>query len=223
MKFLGYDSPIMSFLSKVADLFILNALTLIFSIPLVTIGAATTAAHFAALKIHRDEGHVFRNFWKSFKQNLKQSTGIWLIFVAYCFLAITSFNIASQMGGKMAAIIQGVVMATLILTAFLYSWVMPLQSKFFNTIRATFKNAFYMSFKYILRTVLMGVLNAIPVGTLFLIFFVLQLRGFSIWLLFGVSVPIYWCALLYDKVFEQLEEMVLENQQNEEIEQIEAE
>lgn len=218
MKFLGYDSPIMSFLSKVADLFILNALTLIFSIPLVTIGAATTAAHFAALKIHRDEGHVFRNFWKSFKENLKQSTGIWLIFVAYCFLAITSFRIASQMGGKMAAVIQGVVMATLIFTAFLYAWVMPLQSKFYNSIRATFKNAFYMSFKYIFRTVLMVILNAVPVGTFFLVFFVLGLRGFPIWLLFGVSVPIYWCALLYDKVFEKLEEMILENQQEEQIE-----
>lgn len=213
MKFLGYDSPIMSFLSKVADLFVLNVLTLIFSIPLVTIGAATTAAHFAALKIHREEGHVFRNFWKSFKENLKQSTGIWLIFVAYSFLAITSFNIASQMGGKMGAIVQGVVMGTLIITAFLYAWVIPLQSKFFNPIRATLKNAFYMSFKYILRTVLIVILNAVPVGALFLIFFVLQLRGFGIWLLCGVSVPIYWCALLYDKIFEQLEEMILENEQ----------
>ena len=213
MKFLNYDSPIMSFLSKVADLFILNALTLIFSIPLVTIGAATTAAHFAALKLRREEGHVIRNFWKSFKENLKQSTGIWLVFVAYCFIAITSFRLASQMGGKMATITRGVVLATLILTVFLYVWVMPLQSKFYNPIRATFKNAFYMSFKYILRTLLMVILNAIPVGTLFLNFFVLQLRGLSIWLLFGVSVPIYWCALLYDKVFEQLEEMILEKEQ----------
>ena len=220
MKFLGYDSPIMSFLSKVADLLFLNVLTLIFSIPLITIGAATTAAHYTALKIHREEGHVWSCFWKSFKENLKQSTGIWVIFVAYCFLAITSFSIASQMGGKMAAIIQGVVMATLILTAFLYAWVMPLQSKFYNPIRVTFKNAFYMSFKYILRTVLMVILNAVPVGSIFLIFFVLQLRGFAIWMVFGISVPIYWCALLYDKVFEQLEEMILGNEQ---VEQIEAE
>ena len=220
MKGFSYDGPIMSFLSKVADLLVLNVLTLIFSIPLITIGAATTAAHFTALKIHRDEGHVLRSFWKSFKENLKQSTGIWLIFVVYCLVSIMSYSIASQMGGKMGSAIQGIVMATLILSAFLYSWVMPLQSKFINPIRATFKNAFYMAFKYIWRTVLMVILNVVPVGSLVLIFFVLQLRGFSIWLIFGISVPIYWCTLLYDKVFEKLEEMILENQQIEQVEEV---
>ena len=212
MKFFGYEGPIMSFLSKVGDLLFLNVLTMIFSIPLVTIGAATTAAHFAALKIHRDEGHVWSSFWRSFKVNLKQSTGIWLIIVAYCFLALTSFDIASQMSGKIAGVIQGIVVATLILTAFLYAWIMPLQSKFINTIRATFKNSFYMAFKHLWRTLLMVILSVLPAGTLFLIFFVLGLRGLGIWLLFGISVPIYWCALLYDKLFEKLEEMILGNE-----------
>ena len=212
MKFFGYEGPIMSFLSKVADLLFLNVLTLIFSIPLVTIGAATTAAHFAALKIHRDEGHVWSSFWRSFKVNLKQSTGIWLIIVAYCFLAITSLGIASQMSGKIAGVIQGIVVATLIITAFVYVWIMPLQSKFINTIRATFKNSLYMAFKHLWRTVLMVILNVLPVGTLLLIFFVIGVRAMSTWLLFGISVPIYWCALLYDKVFEKLEEMILGNE-----------
>ena len=90
MKFFSYDSPIMSFLSKVADLLFLNILTLIFSIPLITIGAATTAAHYTALKIHREEGHVWSSFWKSFKENLGQSTGIWLIFVVYWLVSVMS-------------------------------------------------------------------------------------------------------------------------------------
>ena len=209
MKAFGYDGPIMSFLSKVADLLMLNVLTLLFSIPLITIGAATTAAHYTALKIHREEGHVLSSFWKSFKENLKQSTVIWLIFAACAFIGMTAYNISLAMPGKLVAVIQGVFMATLIMAAFLYAWVMPLQSKFINPIGITFKNAFYMSFKHLWRTVLMVILNALPVGTLVAIFLILRLRGMGIWLLFGISVPIYWCALLYDKIFEELEEMIL--------------
>ena len=54
MKGFSYDGPIMSFLSRVADILILNVLTLVFSIPLITIGAATTAAHYTALKMRRE-------------------------------------------------------------------------------------------------------------------------------------------------------------------------
>lgn len=219
MKFFSYDSPIMSFLSKVADLLFLNILTLIFSIPLITIGAATTAAHYTALKIHREEGHVWSSFWKSFKENLGQSTGIWLIFVVYWLVSVMSYNIAINMSGTMATLIQGVIMATLILSALLYAWVMPLQSKFINPIRATFKNAFYMAFKYFFRTLLMFILNLLPVGLLVVVILFTGFRGMGIWLLFGISAPIYWCAMSYDKVFEKLEEMILENQQIEQTEE----
>ena len=219
MKGFSYDGPIMSFLSRVADILILNVLTLIFSIPLITIGAATTAAHYTALKMRREEGHVLSCFWKSFKMNLKQSTGIWLIFAVYGLMSVLSYNIAVQMSGTMGTLVQGVIMATLILAAFLYVWVMPLQARFINSIKGTFKNAFYMAFKNFFRTLLMVLLNAIPVGSLALIFLVTGLRGFAIWLVFGIAAPIYWCAMTYDKVFEKLEEMILENEKTEQIEE----
>ena len=150
--------------------------------------------------------------------NLKQSTVIWFIFAAYSVITITAYLVYGNMGGKIASAAQGVMMATLIFAAFLYAWVIPLQSRFVNTIRVTFKNAFYMAFRYFFRTLLMVILNALPVGLFLLIFLVLGLRGFPIWLLFGISVPIYWCALLYDKIFEKLEDMILENEQEEQIE-----
>ena len=219
MKGFSYDGPIMSFLSRVADILMLNILTLIFSIPLITIGAATTAAHYTALKMRREEGHVWSSFWKSFKENLKQSTGIWVIFAVYWIVSVLSYNIAVQMSGAMGTLVQGVIMATLILSALLYAWVMPLQARFINPIKGTFKNAFYMAFKYFFRTLLMVLCNVIPVGSLALIFWVTGLRGLGIWLIFGIGAPIYWCAMTYDKVFEKLEEMILEQQQIEQIEE----
>lgn len=216
MRFFDYDSPLMSFLTKVSDLFFLNILTIVFSIPLITIGAATTAAHYTALKIRREEGHVWSCFWKSFKENLKQSTGIWLIFVVFSIMSLFSYIIVANMSSTIAPIIQGVIMTTLILMVILYAWVMPLQARFINSIMATFKNAFYMAFKYFFRTLLMLILNLLPVGTLVAVILFTGMRGLGIWLLFGIAAPIYWCAMTYDKVFEKLEEMILENQQIEE-------
>ncbi len=215
MKFFNYDNPIMSFLSKMADLFVLNLLSILFSIPIITMGAAITATHYTALKLRREEGHVFSCFWKSFRENLKQSTCIWIVFLLHSFILFWAYRLSLQMDDFMTKIIQGVIVSVGLVTALIYAWIMPLQSRFINPILITLKNAFYMSFKYILRTVLMMIINLLPIGLLVFIVFQWRFKGFGIWLLFGISVPIYWCALLYDKVFEKIEEQILENSQHE--------
>lgn len=47
--FFNSESPIMSFLGRVADLVWLNLLTLICCIPVVTAGAALTALHYVSI------------------------------------------------------------------------------------------------------------------------------------------------------------------------------
>ena len=207
MRFFEYDSPIMSFLSKVFDLVCLNMLTIIFSIPVITMGAALTAAHYTALKLRRNEGNVFKSFWKSFKENFRQSTVIWLMFV-FCFVvSIVTYNLGINISGTYAIAIRGIVLGVLILSALLFVWVIPLQSKFINPISATLKNALCLAYKHLIQTVLMMLLNSLPIGTLILIIYATSMRGMSVWLLFGISVPVYLCAMTYDKIFEKLEEL----------------
>ena len=61
------NSPVIQFLAKVGDLIILNILTLILSLPIVTIGAATTALHYAVDKVFTDEGTLLKNYFHAFK------------------------------------------------------------------------------------------------------------------------------------------------------------
>ena len=76
----NYDNPVWRFIGKLCDVLILNVLWIICSIPLVTMGASTTAVYYVTLKLVRDEeGPIIRSFFKSFKENLKQATVIWLI------------------------------------------------------------------------------------------------------------------------------------------------
>ena len=88
-RFFNIDSPIMVGLNKLADLIWLNILTFICCIPIITVGASITALNYVALKMVRnEEGYVTRSFFKSFKQNFKQATIIWLIMLLVAAIII---------------------------------------------------------------------------------------------------------------------------------------
>lgn len=203
----NYDSPLMSGLGKIADLVILNLLTILFCIPIVTIGASITACHYVALKIRRGEGYVLKNFWKSFKENLGQSTLIWFLLfvnVVLCIYVVLFFNV----GGTVAAIVRGILSVAVIFWVFIGCWVFPMQSKFINNIKTTIKNSFLMAFKYLFRTILMVIIYLLPIVALLLLSF----QWYSLLFLFGISVPTYLCAMLYDKKFQEIEDMIMERQ-----------
>ena len=83
-KIFDLDSPVMRFLSRMADLMILNLLMTVCCLPVFTIGAANTAMHYVMLKMVRgEEGYIVKDFFKSFKMNFKQATVIWLIMILF--------------------------------------------------------------------------------------------------------------------------------------------
>ena len=76
----NYDNPVWRFIGKLGDLMILNILWVICSIPIFTMGASTTAVYYVTMKLVRgDDGYTLRNYFKSFKENFKQATVIWLL------------------------------------------------------------------------------------------------------------------------------------------------
>ncbi len=87
----NFDNPILNALSKMFDCVFLSFLWLVFSIPLITFGASTTALYYTVNKVIRHgRSHVWREFWGSFKSNFKQSTIVWMLF--FVFLAIVGVD-----------------------------------------------------------------------------------------------------------------------------------
>lgn len=205
-KLFDMDSPLMQGLNRIADLMWLNFLTLICCIPIITAGSALTAAHYVALKMkRREEGYIAREFFKSFKMNLKQSTLIWLLILLVALIFAADFYIIKEGGIVLSNILQVVLMAFCCLFVFTVIWVFPVQAKFTNTIKGTLKNAFALSIIQIPRTLLMLVVYLLP----YIILFV-SLRTVPLVFLFGISVPIYLSAMLYNKMFKKLEAGILE-------------
>lgn len=200
-KLLSYYGPIFTTLSKIGDFAILNLLVLVSCLPVVTMGASVTAGHLTALKLVREEGNVWQDFRKSFVCNLKQGTFLWLGFLLLwtgCVLGMPFFS------GFMPAV-SVILGAVLLLSLLVGLWVFPVLSRFVDRSVNILRNAAVLSFRYLLRTVAMLLsFLALP-----LIMMVVGLGVLPLWLLFGLSVPLWLNAKLYDPIFADLEEQVL--------------
>ena len=78
-RFFDFGNPIMRNLVRIFDCMCLSVFWMLFSLPVVTMGASSAAMYTAVVKyIRRDEGYLWRTFWGAFKENLKRSTLAWL-------------------------------------------------------------------------------------------------------------------------------------------------
>ena len=205
MKIFDLDSPLINFLNKVADLMCLNILTMICCIPIITAGASLTAMHYMALKIVRNEEcYITRGFFKSFKENFKQATIIWLILLLVVVILVGDVYIIMKSGIEFHMVLRVVIMAAAVLVAFTATFVFPVLAKFENSVKGTIKNAFLMSILQFPKTITMIVLNILP-AVLFIYFF----QMIPVIFLFGFSLPAFLGAFLYNKFFQKLEEQLL--------------
>ncbi len=199
-SFFDMDSPFMRFLNKVADMVILNFVALICCIPIFTIGASLTALHYVCLKIAREEeGYIIRSFFKSFKLNFKQATAIWLMFLAVFAVLFVDFWFLRGMEGTFYTVLMCVLLVATAITLFTLTFVFPVLSKFDNTVFRTIKNAFFISVLQLPRTIVMIIVNILPIVMLY------STKAAPFALLFGLSVPALVGGFLYDKFFAKLE------------------
>jgi len=199
-SFFDLDSPMMRFLNRVADIVILNLVAMICCIPIVTIGASLTALHYVTLKMARnEEGYIIRSFFKSFKQNFKQATGIWLIFLGVFAVLFVDFWILQEEAGTFFLVLKGVLLVATVLALFTFLYVWPVLSKFDNTVLRTIKNALFISILQLPRTIVIVVMNVLPFVMLY------SAKAAPFVLLFGLSVPALVTGYLNDKFFAKLE------------------
>ena len=84
-----FDNPVFTFLGKMVDAFYISVLWIIFSIPVVTLGASTQALYYTVHKsLKGNRGYTWECFFGSFKDHIKDSIIITII-LELLFLVIT--------------------------------------------------------------------------------------------------------------------------------------
>lgn len=207
-RIFNLDSPVMQVLNKIADLFWLNILTMLCCLPIITAGAALTAAHYVGLKMARnEENYITKDFFKSFKLNFKQATPIWLLVLLIAAIFGMDYLIITRTSLQIPKVLQFIILMVAMLFLFMVMWVFPVQAKFDNKIPRTIRNAFSLSIAQLPRTILMVILYILPY-----VICLLSYRIMPLFFVFGISAPVYFSAKLYNKMFKRLEERIQERE-----------
>ncbi len=175
-RLFNVNNPLMRALSKLFDIGWLSLIYVVFCVPLVTIGAATTSLYYVSAKVLRkDRGYVWSEFWHSFKLNFKPATLMWLIFAAIyglLYFNLTTFNTSNAAGGYLV----GAYIALAFIVTCVAGYAFCLLSRFNMNVRGILRYALYMSFRHFLHTLC------------FLA--ILFVAGFGIYAGFRVQLPI---------------------------------
>lgn len=149
MRFFDPDGPMMTALSKLADIVICNVMFVLFCLPVFTIGASLTALFSCMQELiedeEKDDGLIFRDFWRAFRAEFRQATCLWLICLLMIGFLTAYWFVAQSLGGTYGRVYQVTfyLLALLFLFGFLY--IFPLQARYVNTVRNTLRNAWLLS------------------------------------------------------------------------------
>ena len=195
------NSKFMQFLYKAADLILLNVLTLLCCIPIVTIGPAFAAMHYVLLRIYRnEESGLLRNFFHSFVGNLKQGIVLTVGYILYFLLLILDYQLASRTENGLLRVVLYAVPFLALIGGLSLSWVFALLSRYNNTVWGTVKTTFAACVAHPIRSLAMMALTILPYLLL-----ALSPAMVPVFLLFAVSLSAFLRVMLYDPVFKKLE------------------
>ena len=195
------DNPLFRFMNRIADMIVLNVIFLVSCVPIFTIGPALTALYYVAINTWgREDGYIFKMYIKSFKENFKQSTVMWLILLAVgIILSVDVWYWVSQWKATGTGIykpltVVSVVMLMVYLMIFTFVW--PLLAKFSNSNRGTIKNALAMVLTHVPETILIWAIFALVALIVYMVSFA-RIAVFFI----GVSLIAYLQALVFRHIF----------------------
>lgn len=150
------DSPVIAFLNKMTDLILLNLIYIVFCMPVVTIGAATTAMYYVCIiSIRQGDGYVVRRFIKSFRDNFKQATLIWLPMLLVICIVFMDLLFWFKIGTPFANVMF---VLSLMLTFFLLIvglYIFPVLAKLEGDMKTTLKNATVFAVGYLPYTAIL--------------------------------------------------------------------
>lgn len=163
------DNSVMKALSKLFDIGWLSLVYIIFCIPIITIGPATTALYYTSIKVlRRERGYVWSEFWSCFKTNFKDGFILGIIFNLIYFLMIFNLYTTAHSGSDIGGYLYGAYIAIVVVVTCICCYVYPILSRFELKKTKILRLAFYMAFRHILFTlVLLAIVVVAMIGVYF--------------------------------------------------------
>lgn len=148
-------SKLMAMFTAVIDVISVGLLWLVCSLPVLTLGAASTALYYTTVKcIRHERGTLVKSFFAAFRRDFKTATLLWLLFLAAA-LVLGADAWAIGLMGLGDGVLGVLRYLLLLLPLALFPWVFAFVSRFSNTVGGTLKFCAYLALKQFGRTLLM--------------------------------------------------------------------
>lgn len=192
------DSKFTHYANKFSDLVTLNLWVVLTCIPLITIGASSTAMHYVLLKIYRDELEysVTKSFFHAFKSNFIQATIIWGIYLLVVAIIIVDLYLVNLNILTNSLFMKIILIAVSLVILLSLTWVFPLQSRYDNPVLVTIRNAVVIGMLHPVKTVLMCAMMIFPIYLL-----ITKPSTIPILLICGFSLSCIICTIFYHFFF----------------------
>lgn len=193
------DNVVLQFLNKMTDLFLLNALFLLCSLPIVTVGASLTSMYAVSLRsIRYGDGYIIKTFFKSFKQSFKQATLAWLLFLVFAVVLFVDYHFWQQVNmGTISNTMKLVSVAIAFFVVMIFQWLFPVIAKMQDSFGRQIKNAAAMAVGYFVPYTLICMLLTFAVAY----FVYTNVAAMVVMLMIGFSLITYVQSFFFYKVF----------------------
>lgn len=157
---LNLDSPILHFLSQVYDVLYATVLFVLFSLPVVTIGASYTALSCTMMHIAADScSGVWTRFTSSFRENFRPATILWLMAIPVGAVVIMNLNVVFVQGGA-PDVLRGLTIFTTGLYISMFIYAFGGLSRFHVTLKQCLSNAVIWTVRKLHWTLVLLLLTA---------------------------------------------------------------
>lgn len=151
-------SRISEVLSGLIDLIVAGLLWLVCSLPVITIGASTTALYYAVNKcVRHNRGRLTPTFFSGFRRNFRQATLIWLLMLAYVLVGLLDAYAFRLMGFGAGTVPYVLSFLFFLPPLLLFPWIFAFVSRFQNTVSGTLKYCCWLALRHLKETLILAV------------------------------------------------------------------
>lgn len=174
----GFDGSFIRVFDKIFDILALGILWILCSLPVITIGASTTALYYAMVKcIKNNNGYIAREFFHSFRLNFMSATLVWVILAGLSFVLHLNIGIlTAKTNGYIGLFFICLYAVASVYVLMMICYAFPALSRFDMKAGWIIKLSLYMVVKYFGTTLAMLLTLICVVGVVFkipmLVFFV---------------------------------------------------
>ena len=142
-------------LSGLIDMIWAGLLWILCCLPVITVGASSTALYYATVKcVRHNRARLTPMFFRSFRSNFRQATLIWLILLAWTLIGLGNRYALQQM--QAPAVFRNLSFFLMLPAPLCFPWVFAYLSRFEGTIGSTFKVSLWLMLQNPGRTLLVG-------------------------------------------------------------------